>query len=72
MFAFVPFTWVSTLPEVTSNVDAGYDGHVCNHARVVRHDVINVTVIVSIRDSSCPSPPCFLLKLLYVKDLAII
>ena len=48
---------------VTSNVDAVYDGHVCNHARFVSHDGVNVISSVSIRASLCPSPPLFLLKL---------
>ena len=47
---------------VTSNVDAVYDGHVGNHARFVIHDVIDFNFSVSIRASSFPYPPCFLLK----------
>ena len=56
---------------VTNNVDAVYDSHVGNHARFVSHDVVNFVLRVSIRASSCPSPPCFLLNLC-VHDLEIL
>ena len=41
---------------VTSNVDAVFDGHVGNHARFVRHDVVYFIFSVSIRASPYPSP----------------
>ena len=48
---------------VTYNVDAVNDSHVGDHARFVSHDVVNFVFSVSIRTSTCPSHPCFLLKL---------
>ena len=56
---------------VTSNVDAVYDGQVGNHVRFGSHDAVDFIFSVSIMASSCPSPPCFLLKLC-VHDLEII
>ena len=50
-------------PVVTFDVDAVYDSHVGNHARLVSHDVVNFVFSVSIRAYPCPSHPCFLLKL---------
>ena len=36
---------------VTSNVDAVYDGHVCNHVRFDGHGVVNFIFSVAIRAS---------------------
>ena len=58
---------------VTSNVDAGYGVHVCNHARFVSDDVVYFISSMSIRASTYVHllDLRFLLKLC-VHDLEII